>query len=294
MLTCEEVDSLSDKVAQDLVQSGYCGGVSPVSAKKLAREFYSDVRIEEQIKELRRYVDPYGKQILEVGSGYGYLIAKGHKEYGWNIWGIEPGADAFNSAFRISQELLALLKIPAHFIVNAVGENIPFSDESFDIVYSTNVLEHVRAPKRVIDESIRVLKPGGILQFVIPNYGSWWEGHYGVVWLPKLGKRLGKLYVRLYGRDPSYIDTLQLGINRRYIENILNRYRDEVNVLGWGVEIWEKRLSEFDFSEWASLGKLKKLIQLIHRLGLAEFVVKTGKRLHWETPFILTIQKKKM
>ena len=55
----------------------------------------------------------------------------------------------------------------------------PLPTSYFDVVYSSNVLEHVKEPPKVISEIIRVLKPGGHAQIVVPNYGSWWEGHYG-------------------------------------------------------------------------------------------------------------------
>jgi hypothetical protein len=45
------------------------------------------------------------------------------------------------------------------------------------------------------------------------------------------------------------------------------------------------------FSEWAALGKLKNIVQWIHSLGLVEVVIWLGKRLHWETPLILTLRK---
>ena len=142
----------------------------------------------------------------------------------------------------------------------------------------------------VIAEGIRVLKPGGFLQFVVPNYGSWWEGHYGVVWLPNMPRPLARLYVRLYGRDPTYLDTLQF-INRRRLEQILDKRRDRVEILSWGEEIWEKRVRTIAFSEWAALGKLKNIVQWIHSLGLVEVVIWLGKRLHWETPLILTLRR---
>lgn len=41
------------------------------------------------------------------------------------------------------------------------GEHLPFEDQSFDIVFSKQVLEHVRYPDQVMSEISRVLKPGG-------------------------------------------------------------------------------------------------------------------------------------
>lgn len=48
------------------------------------------------------------------------------------------------------------------------GTAIPFDDDSFDIVMSTEVLEHVFEPDRFLAEAARVLKPGGRLFLTVP------------------------------------------------------------------------------------------------------------------------------
>lgn len=52
--------------------------------------------------------------------------------------------------------------------VLGVGEELPFSDDSFDAVFSLSVLEHVKDPFRCAREIARVLKPGGDLYCVVP------------------------------------------------------------------------------------------------------------------------------
>lgn len=52
--------------------------------------------------------------------------------------------------------------------VLGVGECLPFKDNSFDAVFSLNVLEHVRDPFECAKEIARVLKPGGELYCVVP------------------------------------------------------------------------------------------------------------------------------
>lgn len=48
------------------------------------------------------------------------------------------------------------------------GTRIPFDDQVFDIVMSTEVLEHVFEPDRFLAEAVRVLKPGGRLILTVP------------------------------------------------------------------------------------------------------------------------------
>jgi SAM-dependent methyltransferase len=226
-----------------------------------------------------------GQKILEIGSGFGGFVvfASG---VGMKAFGIELEQERL----FISTALRSAEKTRGAFFVMGVGEDLPFPENSFDIIYSTNVLEHVRDPAAVIMDSFRVLKPRGIMQFVIPNYGSWWEGHYGILWLPNLPRSLAKWYVRLFGRDPRFLDTLQF-ITRPGLEKCLAKLGNRVEILGWGVEIWEKRVRTLDFSKWACLGKLNRILQWIHKLGMVHPIIWLGKKLHWETPIILTVRK---
>jgi len=86
------------------------------------------------------------------------------------------------------------------------AEALPFADNTFDIVASNFVLEHVSDPFRVIVEMARVLKPGGLLYINCPNYIFPYEGHYRMFWFPLLPKKLGHLYLKLRGRDSRYLD----------------------------------------------------------------------------------------
>lgn len=56
-------------------------------------------------------------------------------------------------------------------VVGNIEEPLPFADASFDAVLSTQVLEHVPAPRAVLAETVRVLKPGGRLILTVP--GVW-------------------------------------------------------------------------------------------------------------------------
>ena len=86
---------------------------------------------------------------------------------------------------------------------SASGTDLPFRTGSFDVAYSSNVLEHVSDPWRVADEMLRVVRPGG-LAFI--SYTVWygpWGGHETAPWHFLGGHRARRRYVRRLGREPK-------------------------------------------------------------------------------------------
>jgi SAM-dependent methyltransferase len=232
-----------------------------------------------------------GKRMLEVGSGIGMTQSVARRFRGVEAYGIEPGDDEYEGSLKLSYDILEASGLDRDVVRYGVGEDIPFPDGHFDLVYSSNVLEHVNVPPKVLAEIVRVLKPGGQAQIVVPNYGSWWEGHYGILWLPHLPAWAGKLYVRALGRDPDFIDTLQL-VSRGKVERWLEPLRDTIEIRGWGTDIWEQRVRGLGFAEYSALGRVKAILRVLHRLGVIPLLIALGKALHWETPIILTIRKR--
>lgn len=281
---------LKELLQAAFVRTGFVGGVSRIPVAALADSMLSDVRIDEQIAEISRRTEVAGKRILEVGAGCGALVARGRAEHGLDITGIEPSNNEFGTSLTVAHALLDHYGLPRDAIVEGYGEAMPFPDASFDVVYSTNVLEHVADPEAVLGEAIRVLSPGGTLIFVVPNYGSWWEGHYGILWLPHMPAWLAKLYVRLLGRDPGYVDTLRL-ITKGRLRRALAPHAGRIEVVDWGWSTFEWRLRSLQFNEWGSLATLKPLIRLLHKARLVDLAVFLCRRFGWETPIILVLRK---
>jgi 2-polyprenyl-6-hydroxyphenyl methylase / 3-demethylubiquinone-9 3-methyltransferase len=98
-------------------------------------------------------IDPRDKTALDVGSGGG-LLAEEFARLGCRVTGIDPSAQSVETA-RAHAETEDL---DIRYTVGA-GEELPFPDESFDIAYCCDVLEHVDDLDRVLTETARVLKP---------------------------------------------------------------------------------------------------------------------------------------
>jgi SAM-dependent methyltransferase len=281
---------LAQRIVDGLRLSGF-DRVSRVPLEHQAAEFLSEERAQEQIELLQRYVpDLAGKVLLEVGSGYGTFVAYCNRCMGCDAYGLEPGKDAYYGAYEISQNVLQSYGVSPDRIKQGSGEAIPFPAESFHAIFSSNVLEHTQDPARVLIEVFRVLKVGGRAVLVFPNYGSWWEGHYGVLFPPYCPKSLFKILVTSLGRDPSFVDTLQF-ITIRKLRRWLAKLDGGIRIVTFGQEIWEHRVRTAQFSEWAELRKLKTIVRWIHRLNLVGTVVSLGRLMHWETPFVLVFEK---
>lgn len=228
--------------------------------------------------------DLNSRRMLEVGSGIGAVQVVANRR-GVLAHGIEPSLRGAQASARLLHERGQLAKR----VVCGVGEHLPFSSASFDLVCSFQVLEHTRDPELVLDETVRVLKSGGWFVHVFPNYGSLWEGHYGLPWIPHLPKSLARMYLSLLGRDLSMLEEFQLLTHGR-VERMLKNRRD-VRIVDWGTRLWEHRVRSLDFSEWAYLGRLKAALRIVHRLGLVEPAITLGRALRFETPIVLVGQK---
>jgi SAM-dependent methyltransferase len=57
-------------------------------------------------------------------------------------------------------------------VVVADGHHLPFHESAFDGVLADRVLQHVADPERVLDEMLRVLRPGGRIALADPDYGT--------------------------------------------------------------------------------------------------------------------------
>ncbi|RUL62279.1 class I SAM-dependent methyltransferase [Dyella dinghuensis] len=87
------------------------------------------------------------------------------------------------------------------------GTELPFPNESFDVVLSNHVIEHVgdrEAQLRHLLELKRVLKPGAVGYLAVPNRWMFVEPHYRLAFLSWLPRRLRSPYLRLWKKGKFY------------------------------------------------------------------------------------------
>lgn len=111
---------------------------------------------------------PRNAHFLDVGCGAGYSLMKAKNQLNCDIKGIDPEPGAHGVGRYTSEEWKSLP------IIQGSAENLPYEDNSFDVVYSSHVLEHVTSEQQALDEMKRVLKPGGVLIIGMPTAAMSW------------------------------------------------------------------------------------------------------------------------
>ncbi len=159
-------------------------------------------------------------KILEIGSGNGFGLCYMLKS-GLDAIGVEPGSEiSFIGRYETALNLLEANGItpPELYLLPAYAEKLPFEDDTFDIVFSIAVLEHVGDVEASMREALRVVKPDGIVIMNVPNYNSFYEGHYNIMWLPYIlnSKKIAKWYVRtIFQRRDYFIDELNFTTSKQ-------------------------------------------------------------------------------
>ena len=97
------------------------------------------------------------KDVLDIGCGGGIHDAL-FRKYGANVCAIDISeARVFSANLKMSLVRGGGLG----FAAQANGENLPFKNESFDIIYSNGVMHHSESTEKMIEEAYGALKPGG-------------------------------------------------------------------------------------------------------------------------------------
>jgi 2-polyprenyl-3-methyl-5-hydroxy-6-metoxy-1,4-benzoquinol methylase len=226
-------EDLQSKLLQNLEPASWA--VRRMSARTSLPFLYSEGYLESQVGYYTTVMEKLGIQIdrmkiLEVGSGFGFFLCYVLKNYGWNICGIEPGSDIFDGRHDLASQLLEENALDKAHVIMTHAEKTDFADNSFDVILSNDVLEHVANPLQVLRESVRILRPGGLLIFNFPNYNWIYEGHYNVPWIPLINKPLARWYVRLLGRDAHFLEHLSF-LTPRQVNRFIRSLEDIDQVL---------------------------------------------------------------
>jgi SAM-dependent methyltransferase len=127
---------------------------------------------------LTRYLKVDRPKMLDVGCSIGATVEAG-KQLGWQASGVD-----------VSKVAVEFCRDQGLDCVAIDDHRLPYEDNSFDVLTSWHVIEHV-----TLDEWFRVIKPGGILVLETPDSQCW------------KAKRLGPAYESFWPHDHLYTFT---------------------------------------------------------------------------------------
>lgn len=146
---------------------------SDLSAAEDKRAYFEEIsrkrygHREWHVPEVAKFGSFAGKDVLEIGCGIatdGLEFAKRGARY--------VGVDLTPNAVELAKERFGLFGVPGKFFVANAEVHLPFSDESFDHIYSFGVIHHSPKPENIVKELHRVLRKGGTFTVMLYNRTS--------------------------------------------------------------------------------------------------------------------------
>lgn len=167
-------------------------------------------------------------RMLEVGTGSGGIA---------HYFGTHPQLRCEVDAVDVHDSRLVTEGFRYHQVQDT---RLPFADESFDVVLSNHVIEHVgdgKAQHAHLDELHRVLRHGGVGYLAVPNRWMLTEPHYRLKFLSWWPRAWRTTYLRLMRKGTYYdCEPLQMRQLERMLISAHLRY---ANIC---VEAWRETL----------------------------------------------------
>lgn len=189
------------------------------------------------LKNVESFVNNNDAEILDFGSGGGrsvvYLYLLGYQ----NVYGIDLNSQERNNKIM---KLLGSDKI--HF-TQYDGSLLPFENSRFDLVFSEQVLEHVKNVPLYYSETFRVLKSQGVTYHIFPHRLMPFDSHtrtWFIHMLPYTGR---KVLFKLLGHDFEYNESLLNFKTISYHISLLKQYSNSID------NLTEERLLSFGNKE---------------------------------------------
>jgi len=147
---------------------------------------------DDTFEQLDRFAGRIDGPLLDIGGAAGYL-ARAADGHGYDCVVVEP---FYDQLFLHEQQ-------PTPLTALADGRALPVPDGSFGVVHCSNVLEHIPDYVRLLEEMVRVLRPGGVGYLAFTPWTSPWGGHETSPWHYFGGEYAARRYERRHGTPPK-------------------------------------------------------------------------------------------
>ena len=227
-------------------------------------------------------IDFKNKDVLEIGIGQGadamQIIKRGANYYGIDL--TEKSVERALHRFK-------LYNLPYKKIEVANAENIPYPDDTFDIVYSHGVIHHSPKIDIIVNEIHRILKPGGRAIVMLYHKNSF-NYYVSIGIIRRLGlfllipfPFLSKFLQKLSGEDHQRItehrkNLLTEGIQYLSMKNFIHRSTD--GPFNLHSSVWNKTTVKKLFNVFSTVETNIHFLNQRHLLGLQHLISKSFKQ----------------
>lgn len=274
-------DTIIEQLVRQFYQKNYAA--TATDWQLLIKETLDLNKEKERWSEIGQLIN-WGKvhKVLEIGAGFGSfaLFCQPRKHY----TGIEPD----KLSFQIIEERFKRAKVNNPVVV-AKGEKLPFKKETFDLVVSFQVLEHVSDPFKIINEIGRVLKKDGYLYLAFPNYRSFWEPHYAIVFPNFLGKRCFYSWLKVTGRNTDFLKHLNFITVNQVTEGLK---RNDFEIIDTGKQLFVERFSAKTMPKRGQTQALHKIVNIANKLKINKITALCLAALDMHYPAIIVARKR--
>ena len=159
--------------------------------------------------ELCRYrflgLEPFlrNARLIDVGCGTGHRVIPLAKHFGAKEY---VGIDHSSASLRVAKDLVAEIGMKNALLVEGDLFNIPYDDDSFDIVISQGVLHHTTDPYRGFLELVRICRLGGFVNVFLYNKWNHWRHNIQKRRINRIAgadvENRFKVAHKLYGKKP--------------------------------------------------------------------------------------------
>lgn len=274
--------------------TGYQPGFRFSAAEVGSPAFFAEVeshryRLEPAIPEMVQFDRWRDRDVLEAGCGIatdGINLARAGARY--------TGVDFSPTAIDIARDRFANEGCAGTFVRASITD-LPFADDSFDLVYSNGVIHHLPETERVVREFHRVLRPGGRAVVMVYHRSSL-NHHVNVMLVRRLMAGLllvpgaGRAVTRLTGEQPAVIEGHRELLRRHgssYLRDkslfLSNNTDGPGNPLS---KVYSRTEARELFSPFARLTTRVRFLNLRaypggERLGALRFAEELGRRIGW-------------
>jgi SAM-dependent methyltransferase len=196
-----------------------------------------------RVREFAAPVPP-GCKILEIGFASGGYSVNAWEKLGFQATGVDDAYDGTAEPPALHLHIAQRLGTRPTFVFGDITKQTQFDDETFDVIYSVSVLEHISDIAAAFGEMRRLLKPGGLMvhgwnPYFSPNGGHPW-GLLDCPW--------GHLRIPMSDLD-QYLDEmrpLEASLANPWVWNTLdrkttlNRMQTRVMEAGFRLLLWDQ------------------------------------------------------